>query len=832
MLIALADSTDKFPSVPSGSAALAGSSSAESWGRPWNSQGPAQARNVPGNTSPNRSRTDAAVLDVSNSSPYFDTAKLQMQPAIGQRGPARSKVGNTLDHPTVPFNYPRFSALSDEQGGFGTLGQDTDQRRAAFTPPDRPLQDAAFRNNIGPTHELGISPFAPSEAELLVQSNLHDDYGFGSQAVHSQRPSVTGSTTSFSTHGTRAFQHGIEHQTEHEELSANISNIKLSAYQNGSSVGLSNLQSYDTDAPPFRPNTVTTPWGTIADSRIEPKQGPPQKRDLLVGGRSPPPMNGHRGSLNSSKSYAGTPQLAAEPWARPASRDHRGARDLEHRGPGLQYMQNQYIAPVYSSNPYQIVSTQMYDQFPVTSYTGNLRAPGAYGGYALPSMAPFVQPVQPVPGPYRQGKDEERVRSALLEEFKSSNKTNQRFQLKDIYGHISEFSGDQHGSRFIQHKLETANSDEKEQVFKELEIDAVPQMRDVFGNYVIQRMFEFGNQVQKKLLARAMKGKVHDLSVQSYSCRVVQKALEHVLADQRAELVEELEPQILDLVKCPNGNHVVQKVIEVLKDDPRIGFIVDCFRGRVHELGNHMYGCRVMQRLLEYGSESDVAAITNELHSCAGLMVTDQYGNYVTQHVIKHGKPEDRLKIINLITNQVLYFSRHKFASNVVEKCIEKGTEEQRLRIRELLLMPDGDGNSPLVSLMKDQYANYVLQTLLINLEGRHQQSLVELMKPEFGHLKKNCTGKQLAAIDRLFNAAFATRTPSPTAPTSPEGLPALQVGLGSAVQTPNLTTEPNSPSSNPPSTDGSADEPSTGRVSVKLGGADATSEVLIVSEP
>lgn len=95
--------------------------------------------------------------------------------------------------------------------------------------------------------------------------------------------------------------------------------------------------------------------------------------------------------------------------------------------------------------------------------------------------------------------------------------------LQDIYGHIVEFSGDQYGSRFIQTKLETANSDEKDQVFREIEPNAIQLMKDVFGNYVIQKFFEHGNQVQKKVLAAQMKGKVVDLSMQMYACRVVQK---------------------------------------------------------------------------------------------------------------------------------------------------------------------------------------------------------------------------------------------------------------------------------------------------------------------
>ncbi len=48
-------------------------------------------------------------------------------------------------------------------------------------------------------------------------------------------------------------------------------------------------------------------------------------------------------------------------------------------------------------------------------------------------------------------------------------------------------------------------------------------MKDVFGNYVIQKFFEHGNQVQKKILATMMKGQVAELSTQMYACRVVQK---------------------------------------------------------------------------------------------------------------------------------------------------------------------------------------------------------------------------------------------------------------------------------------------------------------------
>ena len=82
------------------------------------------------------------------------------------------------------------------------------------------------------------------------------------------------------------------------------------------------------------------------------------------------------------------------------------------------------------------------------------------------------------------GRDSAVVRSKLLDDFRNSRMPN--LQLRDVVGHFTEFSMDQHGSRFIQQKLERATNSEKDLVFQEI-INSAPQlMTDVFGNYVIQ----------------------------------------------------------------------------------------------------------------------------------------------------------------------------------------------------------------------------------------------------------------------------------------------------------------------------------------------------------
>lgn len=63
--------------------------------------------------------------------------------------------------------------------------------------------------------------------------------------------------------------------------------------------------------------------------------------------------------------------------------------------------------------------------------------------------------------------------------------------MKDILGHVVEFSGDQHGSRFIQQKLEGATAEERQAMLDELTPETTLQLiQDVFGNYV--RNFKFG----------------------------------------------------------------------------------------------------------------------------------------------------------------------------------------------------------------------------------------------------------------------------------------------------------------------------------------------------
>ncbi|KAG8931434.1 mRNA binding protein puf3 [Tulasnella sp. 408] len=290
------------------------------------------------------------------------------------------------------------------------------------------------------------------------------------------------------------------------------------------------------------------------------------------------------------------------------------------------------------------------------------------------------------------------LRSALLEEFRA-NKT-RKWELRDIFGFVVEFSGDQHGSRFIQQKLEVATIDERNKVFSEIVPEhALSLMTDVFGNYVIQKLFEYGTKQQKDMLISTMTGHILALSLQMYGCRVVQKALEHIPPEQQSIFVNEIEGQVMKCVKDANGNH-----------------------------------------------------------------------NYVIQFVLEHGAVEDRHAIISSLSGHMLNMARHKFASNVCEKALVTSDSANRRVLISEILSTRPDGQNVIVIMMKDQYANYVLQRALTVAEGDQLDELMAKIRPQLINLRRysNNYAKHLAAIERIMIERMPRNVPGP-AKAAPE---------------------------------------------------------------
>lgn len=263
----------------------------------------------------------------------------------------------------------------------------------------------------------------------------------------------------------------------------------------------------------FRPvqfDSHSAPNGTgVHQSPLQTHSHTPPVFDHLYPSRSEHPY-----SLNSNNIALVNQRLAGHKMQQQDTR-----RNHLYQNQQMHPQQLQQIIAANQLQTNQLRGSYPYNQLPISSALSMASN--------MHSLSPSLHGVIPVEAP-RAPRDHSNgpdlgTMSSCLYNFKNASKINKKFELKDIYGNVVEFSGDQHGSRFIQQKLESANSDEKDKIFREIQENCLQLMQDVFGNYVIQKFFEHGDQTQKKFLANRMMGNILHLSNGMYGCRVVQK---------------------------------------------------------------------------------------------------------------------------------------------------------------------------------------------------------------------------------------------------------------------------------------------------------------------
>ncbi|KAA6377852.1 MAG: hypothetical protein EZS28_026621 [Streblomastix strix] len=313
---------------------------------------------------------------------------------------------------------------------------------------------------------------------------------------------------------------------------------------------------------------------------------------------------------------------------------------------------------------------------------------------------------------------------------------------------------------------------------------------NAFGNYIVQKLCEVGDQDDVDVLGAAVLSEPIGLAEDTYGCRVVQKCVECVSANIRTQIGQVLFPHTLHCIQSQNANHVLQRCIECCSsDDGTIGregimrggvvrqmfanaaasierqmtesgqpqnFAIQPYSLQTHpmtacldtvinmilsadvrEIAIHVYGCRVLQRLYERGNIQQKELLTNTIEPLIVELSENQYGNYVIQHIMERGTQEMRSKLVlQQLKGRFFYMATHKFASNVVERCIHYGSAEERASITQEIINGRSStisnvANTPfsLAALIVDQFGNYVAQTLIDHQPVDFRKQMLEESK-------------------------------------------------------------------------------------------------------
>ena len=445
----------------------------------------------------------------------------------------------------------------------------------------------------------------------------------------------------------------------------------------------------------------------------------------------------------------------------------------------LQFMNSAYASP--QGAPNQLPFNAHTQQYPIPRHPANANMRFGYGGKKPKRGWKKVDKNQR--NVFHHEKDrkgsadlaENSQASNLLIEYKSCGK---KPSVQELQGHVVEFSTDSCGSRYIQHMMEIGTASQREQIIDEAIPMAVELMQDMFGNYVMQNFLEHATNSQRQSLVRSMEGIVLTLSTQQHGCRVVQKALDLIPVEVRNALLSELILPSNNISHCArdqHATHVLQKAVELLQKDvypemqvqrskrpsstplasskyplsvKLLSSIEVAVQSEVMVLAVNPNACRLVQRVLgdcNRDRSKYVCVMMGHIEKDYPVLAVDQHGNFILQHILESGQPSQAQAIQAYVAQRVIELSQHKFGSHLVEKALTTATASQASLLLNHILSTSkqfdgaifsrdenhnsanyteaGDG-SVLLKMMKDPYANFVLQRALDVSSGEQRETL------------------------------------------------------------------------------------------------------------
>ncbi|PRP73515.1 hypothetical protein PROFUN_02524 [Planoprotostelium fungivorum] len=321
--------------------------------------------------------------------------------------------------------------------------------------------------------------------------------------------------------------------------------------------------------------------------------------------------------------------------------------------------------------------------------------------------------------------------------------TNAEGDIEDfetVIGKILAISRDQQGCRYLQKKLEEKEAPVIQKIFEEVSDHVGELMIDPFGNYLCQKLLEFCTSKQRLEIIEKVSGELVSISKNMHGTRAVQKLIECLDTPPQVLLVEKsLKSHVVDLIQDLNGNHVIQRCLNLLKPAENQFIYNSVVTGsNCVRVATHRHGCCVLQRCIDYASPEQKTTLINCITRNALVLVQDPYGNYVVQYVLKQ-YPDLVDQLAKSFSGHLRQLATQKFSSNVIEKCLQSHSPiAQKMIIDEILI------DTGLSIMLQDPFANYVVQTALTVADSKQHAQLVEAIKPHLNSLGNTPYGKRI----------------------------------------------------------------------------------------
>jgi pumilio RNA-binding family len=266
-----------------------------------------------------------------------------------------------------------------------------------------------------------------------------------------------------------------------------------------------------------------------------------------------------------------------------------------------------------------------------------------------------------------------------------------------------------HGCRVIQKAIRFLKQEHVCTLIKEFHDKVVTFIHDPHGNHVIQRCV----QVMSSFAKCAMKSdnpelasslsdqmqfiiddivaNVEILSTHRYGCRVVQRAIEHCVEEQKTLGLDEVFSCHKKLVVDQYGNYVAQQAL-ICGSEAHQTAIVDTLteeNDSLLALSRHKYASNVVEAVLVHGRPQHKDAILEQMlrdtreeggegYCCVIELAKDPIANYVVNKAIEVSEGDQKKKFLEVISSGRQELSKSPYAKYVLQRISKLETVQEK----------------------------------------------------------------------------------------------------------------------------------------------------------
>jgi len=220
--------------------------------------------------------------------------------------------------------------------------------------------------------------------------------------------------------------------------------------------------------------------------------------------------------------------------------------------------------------------------------------------------------------------------------------------------------------------------------------DAATLKADAQAAKAVAACIRRGDRLDRSLILTWIGSAWQTLTLSEHGSKVVEAALEAAVGQERASMVKELWGEVLKLCECAHGHQVLIKLVETMNVSA-IGFVAREMKGQAVAVSRHRFGCHVLGSMIMHCSVSQLAELAAEITEESQSLCSHRHGNLVLQYLIEYGTQTNRAAILHQLLPAVPLLAMDHTASRVVKKILGNPSATESRLLASALLRPVGN---------------------------------------------------------------------------------------------------------------------------------------------